>query len=109
MASKREEFGQIVIRPPEGMRERIKAAADANKRSMNAEIVDTLEKAYPPPPSRDSLMRAFDLLTGVASKMRARIRAGEVEGSELAEMKEELAEADAALKILGDRIIAGKD
>ncbi|MBL4919308.1 Arc family DNA-binding protein [Szabonella alba] len=45
--SKREELGQIVIRPPEGMRERIKAAAEANNRSMNAEIVATLEEKYP--------------------------------------------------------------
>ncbi|TNH41266.1 Arc family DNA-binding protein [Paracoccus haeundaensis] len=48
-ASKREELGQIVIRPPAGMRERIKAAADANNRSMNAEIVATLEEKYPAP------------------------------------------------------------
>lgn len=46
--SKREALGQIVIRPPEGMRERIKAAADANNRSMNQEIVATLEEKYPP-------------------------------------------------------------
>lgn len=53
MKSKREELGQIVIRPPEGMRERIKAAADANNRSMNAEIVATLEEAYPVPENLD--------------------------------------------------------
>lgn len=34
-----EEYGQIVIRPPKGMREQIKADAAANGRSMNAEIV----------------------------------------------------------------------
>lgn len=45
--SKREDLGQIVIRPPAGMRERIKAAAEANNRSMNAEIVATLEEKYP--------------------------------------------------------------
>ncbi len=49
MKSKREEMGQIVIRPPAGMRERIKAAAEANNRSMNAEIVATLEEKYPAP------------------------------------------------------------
>ena len=48
--SKREDLGQIVIRPPAGMRERIKAAAEANNRSMNAEIVATLEEKYPAPP-----------------------------------------------------------
>lgn len=35
------------IRLPQGMRERIKAAADINGRSMNAEIVTTLEERYP--------------------------------------------------------------
>lgn len=42
-ASKRAELGQIVIRPPEGMRERIKALAERNHRSMNAEIISALE------------------------------------------------------------------
>lgn len=100
-------YTRYTMRIPTDLYDRIKEAA--GEKSVNAEVLGVLEKAYPPPPSRDSLMRAFDLLTGVASKMRARIRAGEVEGNELAELKEELAEADAALKILGDRIIAGKD
>ena len=38
-----------MLRLPDGMRDRIKAAADANNRSMNAEIVATLEQKYPPP------------------------------------------------------------
>jgi hypothetical protein len=37
------------VRFPDGMRERIKAAADRNGRSMNAEIVATLAEHYPPP------------------------------------------------------------
>lgn len=36
-----------MLRLPDGMRDRIRAAAEANARSMNAEIVSTLEKAYP--------------------------------------------------------------
>lgn len=40
---------KFIVRLPEGMRERIKAAADANNRSMNAEIVATLRQAYPAP------------------------------------------------------------
>ncbi|WP_035026033.1 Arc family DNA-binding protein [Gemmobacter nectariphilus] len=52
--SKREEAGQIVIRPPAGMRDRIKAAAEANNRSMNAEIVATLEEKYPAPASPEA-------------------------------------------------------
>lgn len=42
---------KYVVRLPDGMRERIKQAAEANNRSMNAEIVATLEEAYPPPRS----------------------------------------------------------
>jgi hypothetical protein len=37
------------VRLPLGMRDRIKAAAEANNRSMNAEIVATLEEKYPEP------------------------------------------------------------
>lgn len=38
---------QFMLRLPDGMRDRIKAAADQNGRSMNAEIVLTLEETYP--------------------------------------------------------------
>lgn len=37
---------QFVVRLPDGMRDRIKAVAESNGRSMNAEIVDTLSKRY---------------------------------------------------------------
>lgn len=40
---------KFMLRLPDGMRDRIKAAADSNNRSMNAEIVATLEHAYPAP------------------------------------------------------------
>lgn len=40
---------KFIVRLPDGMRDRIKAAADANNRSMNAEIVSTLEEKYPEP------------------------------------------------------------
>lgn len=38
---------RYMLRLPDGMRERIKLAASKNGRSMNAEIVATLEKVYP--------------------------------------------------------------
>ena len=41
---------RFIVRLPDGMRDRIKLAADANNRSMNAEIVATLEERYPAPP-----------------------------------------------------------
>lgn len=40
---------QYTVRMPDGLRDRIKAAADVNNRSMNAEIVSALETAYPAP------------------------------------------------------------
>ena len=40
---------QYTVRFPDGLRDRIKAAADENNRSMNAEIVATLEEKYPAP------------------------------------------------------------
>ncbi|WP_085785995.1 Arc family DNA-binding protein [Ketogulonicigenium robustum] len=40
---------QYTVRFPDGLRDRIKAAAEANNRSMNAEIVATLEEKYPAP------------------------------------------------------------
>lgn len=39
----------MMVRMPEGLRDRIKAAADANGRSQNSEIVATLEEKYPAP------------------------------------------------------------
>lgn len=43
------------VRFPAGMRERIKAAAEANNRSMNAEIVKRLEDSFYPVPGIKSL------------------------------------------------------
>lgn len=37
------------VRLPDGMRDRLKAAAEANKRSMNTEIVARLELSLDPP------------------------------------------------------------
>ncbi|MFC3628208.1 Arc family DNA-binding protein [Paracoccus angustae] len=49
------ESDKFIVRLPDGMRDRIKAAAEANNRSMNAEIVATLEDRYPAPTSGDDL------------------------------------------------------
>jgi hypothetical protein len=47
------------VRFPPGMRDRIKAAADLNGRSMNAEILATLEERYP---AKSVDVRAVDSL-----------------------------------------------
>lgn len=66
------------VRLPTGLRERIAAAAKANSRSMNSEIVATLEEKYPAPegPDLESLYAEMDhLLEAPPSHERAaRIR-----------------------------------
>ncbi|TNC15361.1 Arc family DNA-binding protein [Methylobacterium terricola] len=47
---------KFMLRMPEGMRDRIARAAKANGRSMNAEIVQTLEDHYPPETELRDLM-----------------------------------------------------
>jgi plasmid stability protein len=41
------ESDKFMLRLPDGMRERIKYSAEAHGRSMNAEIVQALEDAFP--------------------------------------------------------------
>jgi hypothetical protein len=53
------ESDKFMLRLPDGMRDRIRAAAEANSRSMNAEIVATLEEKYPAPVLLDDAV-AFD-------------------------------------------------
>ncbi|SFB82155.1 Arc family DNA-binding protein [Tropicimonas isoalkanivorans] len=57
---------KFMLRLPDGMRERIKKAAESNNRSMNAELLATLEEKYP---ARD----AFDQLTEVLVILNAMI------------------------------------
>lgn len=54
-----------MLRLPAGMRDRIKVFAERNGRSMNAEIVATLESAYPAPSDvmhihMDNIRKALD-------------------------------------------------
>ena len=54
---------KFVVRLPDGMRERVKAAAELNNRSMNAEIVATLEEAYPPVSDDPRMVELHKLMT----------------------------------------------
>ncbi|MCV9909935.1 Arc family DNA-binding protein [Brucella sp. HL-2] len=59
---------QYIVRMPDGMRDRIKAAADKNNRSMNAEIVATLEEKYPPQGLDIDLLAQFlESLAGISA------------------------------------------
>lgn len=54
---------RYMLRLPDGMRDRIKAAAEANNRSMNAEIVAALEKAFPPATTTTDLLSEYHSLS----------------------------------------------
>lgn len=45
------------VRMPPDLKERVATAAKSNNRSMNAEIVATLEKAYPAPRTHEDQLR----------------------------------------------------
>jgi len=82
---------KYVIRLPDGMRDRIKAAADRNSRSMNAEIVATLENAYPAF-SKEFLeeLSFMDQIDEIAAKLE-RVRA---EAELIASAREEMKKLD---------------
>lgn len=53
---------QYTVRFPDGLRDQIKAAAEANGRSMNAEIVARLEASFQPEPSATTLQAVINQL-----------------------------------------------
>jgi plasmid stability protein len=59
MSATNRESDKFMLRLPEGVRDRIKVVADANSRSMNAEIVATLVEKYPAKGSLDDLATAL--------------------------------------------------
>ena len=59
---------KFMLRLPDGMRARIKAAAKAANRSMNAEIVAALEEKFPPPLVRQKAL--LDLLADATAANR---------------------------------------
>lgn len=61
---------KFIVRLPDGMRDRIKAAAEAANRSMNAEIVMTLEEKYPAPPEFSDEVRSVEIYAEVFKLMK---------------------------------------
>lgn len=61
---------QFVLRFPDGMRDRIKRKAEQNGRSMNEEIVRTLELAFPEPVSIAERLEELKHLFSALSKVR---------------------------------------
>lgn len=64
---KRSNPNQFQLRLPPGLRERIKAYADAHGRSMNAAIVEVLEREFPEP---WTLEQRIHQLSGALAIMR---------------------------------------
>lgn len=64
-----------MLRLPDGMRKRIKAAAEMNQRSMNAEILAVLELRFPEPGSFEELAtELYDLTTSMLLEQDQRER-----------------------------------
>lgn len=82
---------KYVVRFPDGLRDRIRDAAAANNRSMNAEIVATLERAYPPPRAPITVRDFIHVLEQVgraeqAQSIQAAVDDGSVELDDLVEI-----------------------
>lgn len=89
MSENRSKPDQYQLRFPPGLRDRIKAAADGNGRSMNAEIVATLEDAYPNP---DQLRQELNFVNEIDEIQQRLFRL------RMAQMKESLDEHDEAIR-----------
>lgn len=63
---------KFMLRLPDGMRDQIKVAAEANNRSMNTEIIATLEAAYMPPLPDRPKDPAARVLLWLAKRIRGR-------------------------------------
>lgn len=72
--SESRDLDKIIVRVPDGMRARIKTAADANNRSMNAEIVAALEEKFPAPRSIVESIKQQVLLDLLAAPVEDRER-----------------------------------
>jgi hypothetical protein len=57
-----QQLKQFLTRFPDGMRERIKAEADANKRTMNDEIIARLERSFAQDAERGAASGPIDLV-----------------------------------------------
>ncbi|KPN63062.1 hypothetical protein AKJ29_02640 [Aliiroseovarius crassostreae] len=63
---------KFIVRLPDGLRDRIRLAAEANHRSMNAEVVALLEENYPAPVPENVTDPAARLLYWLAKRIRRR-------------------------------------
>lgn len=86
------ESDKFIVRLPDGMRDRIKAAAEANNRSMNAEIVARLEASFasfPPLPVIDpeSITAIMRQVSEAMEGLEERVRSLEASGGKVVPRK----------------------
>jgi len=77
---------KFVVRLPNGLRDRIKLAAEASNRSMNAEIVWTLEAKYP----HRELVSVDEVKKWILDTYQLAASYPEVTNEDLVKMKQEL-------------------
>ncbi|MND71437.1 Arc-like DNA binding domain protein [compost metagenome] len=88
---------QVMIRLPDGMRDRIRESAEKNNRSMNAEIVAVLEEAFPSEPYDFSAELNFiDEIEEIAAKLE-RLKIGAAK-QEIERTEKYIRKADELLK-----------
>lgn len=63
---------KFIVRLPDGLRDRIRLAAESNHRSMNAEVVALLEENYPAPVPENISDPAARMLFWLAKRIRRR-------------------------------------
>ena len=93
---------KVIVRLPDGMRDRIKSAAATNNRSMNAEIVAALEQAYPDPQQLAEELSFIDEIDRIQEQLKriqiAQMAAERKRGREqLEELDVKIEKADALL------------
>lgn len=78
---------QFALRLPDGMRDRIKAAADKSGRSMNAEMVARLEASFAARPDKETT--ELNAMKAIIEVLR---RSGALDLERLSEIQTELRE-----------------
>lgn len=90
---------QQMLRLPDDLRDRIKASAETNNRSLNAEIVSVLEQVYPPPPPAFGEDR--DEFVAMLERVNRRIEAGDA-SEEASVLKRQIEDVIRAYDELGE-------
>ncbi|WP_139790610.1 Arc family DNA-binding protein [Rhizobium rhizosphaerae] len=94
------------VRLPAGLRDRIRAAAEANGRSMNTEIVTALEDAYPDPEKLAEELSFVDEIDSIQQQLE-RLRAARL-AEAIKEGRREVRQTDAMIEKAED-ILKSKD